>query len=226
MLYTLNLNPAIDMNIVSADLTPNVTTHTKDMVLTANGKGINVAFVLNKFGKNVGIIGFFGGFTGRYIVEECKRKGIVTSSIEIQDQTRINVFLSVENREYKMVNEGPLISEQEKDSMLEMLNSLPDMEILTVNGSAARNINLSFYQQMIEIMQKKGTKIVLDISSAYLKELLKYKPLLIKPNDEELEKIFGITITDIESAKQAMLFLYNQGAQNVLITLGEKGAFF
>ena len=75
MLYTLNLNPAIDMNIVSADLTPNVTTHTQDMVLTANGKGINVAFVLNKFGKNVGIIGFFGGFTGRYIVEECKRKG-------------------------------------------------------------------------------------------------------------------------------------------------------
>ena len=226
MLYTLNLNPAIDMNIVSADLTPNVTTHTQDMVLTANGKGINVAFVLNKFGKNVGIIGFFGGFTGRYIVEECKRKGIVTSSIEIQDQTRINVFLSVENREYKMVNEGPLISEQEKDSMLEMLNSLPDMEILTVNGSAARNINLSFYQQMIEIMQKKGTEIVLDISSVYLKELLKYKPLLIKPNDEELEKIFGITITDIESAKQAMFFLYNQGAQNVLITLGEKGAFF
>jgi 1-phosphofructokinase/6-phosphofructokinase 2 len=226
MIYTLNLNPAIDMNIVSADLIPNVTMRTRDMVLTPNGKGINVAFVLNKLGKNVGIIGFFGGFTGQYIVEECKRKGIITYSIEIQNQTRINVFLSIGNMEYKMVNEGPLISEEEKVGMIETLKSLTDINVLTINGSAARNIDFSFYQQIIELMQKRGIEIVLDISSIYLKELLKYKPLLIKPNDEELKNIFGITLFDEESAKSAMRLLHEQGAKNVLLTLGEKGAFF
>lgn len=226
MIYTLTLNPSIDMNITTNKLYKNASTHTKDMVLTANGKGINVAFVLQHFGSVVGAIGFFCGFTGRYIVDCCERKGVKVVPIWMEGENRINVFLTENEVEYKLVNEGPCIESNVAKQMLQALENLSDMEVLTINGSAARNLPVDFYEKIIQIVSKKNALLVLDISSLKLKDLLAYKPLLIKPNDEELEKIFGLKITDVNSIKDAMIFLNANGAQNILLTLGSKGSYF
>ena len=226
MIYTLTLNPAIDMNIVSDNLLPNVTTRTRETVLTANGKGINVSRVLKHFGRETAVLGFFGGFTGEYIVNECDRWGLNPKPIMIDGETRINVFLGCGEGEYKMVNEGPSVSEADMQEMLALLENVDDMEVLTINGSAAKNISVGFYDSIIEIAQKNGTEVVLDISVPYLKELLRYRPLLVKPNDEEIEKIFKMKVFDDESAKAAMRVLWKMGAQNILLTLGKKGSYF
>ena len=76
MIYTLTTNPAIDMNIFSNGIESGVVNRTFSPVYTANGKGINVSFVLKHFGIDSTILGFFGGFTGRYIVEESEKKGV------------------------------------------------------------------------------------------------------------------------------------------------------
>lgn len=56
--------------------------------------------------------------------------------------------------------------------------------------------------------------------------MLGYKPLLIKPNDEEISDIFGIEITCADSAKKVLKMLYGLGAQNILLTMGAKGSYF
>ena len=48
---------------------------------------------------------------------------------------------------------------------------------------------------------------------------------LITPNEIEAETITGVTITDIPSAERAAALIQERGVKNVIITLGETGAF-
>ena len=76
MIYTLTANPAIDYNISCDGLSANTVTRTRDAVYSPNGKGLNVSFALNHFGVDTAILGFFAGFSGRFIVEGARAKGV------------------------------------------------------------------------------------------------------------------------------------------------------
>jgi len=47
---------------------------------------------------------------------------------------------------------------------------------------------------------------------------------VITPNENEAEKLTGITVTDIRSAEHAAKSLHNRGIETVIITLGAEGA--
>ena len=55
---------------------------------------------------------------------------------------------------------------------------------------------------------------------------IKYKPLLIKPNNEEIKEIFDIKLKDEKDVLTTLKYLKKEGAQNILLTLGEKGMYF
>lgn len=74
MIYTLTLNSAIDMNIFSDPLQPNIVNRTHHTEFCPNGKGVNVALVLDHFQIPAHIVGIFGGFTGHYIVESLRTR--------------------------------------------------------------------------------------------------------------------------------------------------------
>lgn len=226
MIYTLTLNPAVDMSVTAPTLLPNVTTRTENMLLSPNGKGVNVAFVLRRLGQPAGVLGFFGGFTGRYIVESCEAAGIVTCPTEVAGDTRVNVLLTADSAEYKMVNAGPTVTPDDEARLLATIAALPDLDVLTVNGSTARGCSPDFYDRLIATAKGKGAEVVLDISTPELRGLLSHKPLLIKPNDEELKSIFGLEIDDEASVQAALSTLFEMGAQNVLLTLGSRGSYF
>jgi ribokinase len=48
---------------------------------------------------------------------------------------------------------------------------------------------------------------------------------LITPNETEAESLSGIKISDMESVEQAASVLKAKGVKNVIITLGETGAY-
>ena len=226
MFYTLTANPAIDMNIFSKGLVRKEVNRTTGAVYTPNGKGVNVSLVLHHFGIPSTVLGFFGGFSGEYIVTECEKMGLFTKPVMIDEITRINVFLNDGEGEFKMVNEGPVITSEQESEFLNLLESLEDLEYLCISGSLPRGISADFYDNVFKCCAKKGTKVVLDISSPKFKDLLSYRPLLIKPNDEEIRDIFGITLKNEEDIKNAIKMLHDLGAQNVLLTLGDKGSYF
>lgn len=226
MIYTLTTNPAVDLNIRANGIKPGVVNRTFSPIYTANGKGINVSFVLKHFGVDSRILGFFGGFTGRYIVEESEKKGVHVIPIWVDDITRVNIFLNDGEKEFKFVNEGALITEQQERKMLDLLRDTEDMTYLSVSGSLSKGMTEEFYEKMMGICRSKKVKVILDISSPKLKELLQYGPYLIKPNDEEIKSVFGIIMRDESDIVEVMHMLYEKGAQNILLTLGERGAYF
>ncbi|MCC3869678.1 1-phosphofructokinase family hexose kinase [Terrisporobacter mayombei] len=226
MIYTLTTNPAIDMNICTNSIERKIVNRTHDAVYSANGKGLNVSFVLKYFGVDSKVLGFFGGFSGKYIIEETRKKNIEIFPVEVEDTTRINIFLNDAEGEFKFVNSGSFVEKAQQEEMLQMMESFDDLEYLSISGSLPPGIDSSYYEEILEICEKKNIKVILDISSPKLKCLLKYKPFLIKPNDEEIAGIFGIIVRDEEDIKDVLKYLHEQGAQNIFLTLGEKGSYF
>lgn len=226
MIYTLTTNPAIDMNICTNSIERKIVNRTHDAVYSPNGKGLNVSFVLKHFGVDSKVLGFFGGFSGEYIVEETKKRKIEIFPVKVEDTTRINIFLNDGEGEFKFVNSGSFVERKKQEEMLQMIETFEDLEYLSISGSLPPGIDSSYYEEILKICDKKKIKVILDISSPKLKCLLKYKPFLIKPNDEEISDIFGIIVRDEEDIKDVLKYLYEQGAENIFLTLGEKGSYF
>ena len=65
---------------------------------------------------------------------------------------------------------------------------------------------------------------MVDATGELLLKALKYNPFLIKPNRQELEEIMGESLETEEKLITAANFLRQNGARNVLISLGSEGA--
>lgn len=226
MIYTLTMNPAIDMNLTGQDVKPNCVNRTGKIIYSPNGKGVNVSLVLQHFGIQSQVLGFFGGFTGHYIIDELTKRKVNSQPIWVKDTTRINIFVNDGAQEYKFVNAGSYVPKEKQEELLLLLSKLTDFSHLIISGSLPQGIAESFYDRVLEICAARGINVILDISSSRLKQLLTYRPLLIKPNDDEVRKIFGFSLETESDIRNAMNNLQEMGAQNILLTMGEKGSWF
>ncbi len=226
MIYTLTLNTAIDMNIRCQGLNPNSVNRTSHTEYSPNGKAVNVSIVLKKFNRPTCALGFFGGFSGKYIVDELIKMQIEIKPCFIDDITRINVFINDGQNEYKLVGKGPFVPDKKKAEMLNIIDSLNHNSYLVISGSLPNNIEPEYYQSVLDICQTKNIQVILDISHPKLAQLLTYKPLLIKPNNDELKDIFGLETQTTEQVIASLSTVHSLGAQNILLTMGEKGLYF
>ncbi len=72
----------------------------------------------------------------------------------------------------------------------------------------------------------QGVKVILNPAPACkLPDRLLQNTWLITPNETEAETITGMEITDISSAYRAAVLIQEKGVKNVIITLGEMGAY-
>lgn len=73
--------------------------------------------------------------------------------------------------------------------------------------------------------KKSGVRVVLNPAPAYaLPDELISLPDFILPNETELSLLTNQPVTDVASAESAAKMLLERGAQNVIVTLGSKGA--
>lgn len=226
MIYTCTLNPAIDLFVELENFQPYVVNRSITEDYQANGKAINISFILKKMGIGNTAMGFLGGFTGQFIEEVLQKKGIHTDFVRIEGTTRINTFVRSRDKEYKIVNRGPNITRIEEILMIEKINQLTAGDILFVSGSLPRGLSDDILIEISRIAREKQLRLILDVSSTKLLDCLAYRPYLIKPNEEELSAMFGKRLLTREEVIEAAHQLMERGVQNILVSLGEKGALF
>ena len=169
MIYTLTANPAIDYNVSCDGLAPNTVTRTRNAVYTPNGKGLNVSFTLDHFGIPTAILGFFAGFSGRFIVEGARERGVEVHPVWTEGITRVNVFLNAgDDTEYNMVNAGAAIDAADEQAMFDLIDGLEELDCLVISGSLPPNASEGFLRGVIERVRARGAEFVLDISSPQL----------------------------------------------------------
>ncbi|MEG6535215.1 1-phosphofructokinase [Caldifermentibacillus hisashii] len=226
MIYTCTLNPAVDLFVELDTLTPDVVNRTNAEDYIPNGKTINISFILNRMGVDNKALGYIGGFTGNFIKTELENQGIQTDFIEVDGITRINTFIRANEQEYKIVNRGPVIPENKVNELLEKIGDILSGSVLFVSGSLPRGVKDDIFVEIAKICHQNKVKLVLDISSKRLLDCLSYQPFIIKPNEEELAFIFDKKQLTKEEIMELGQNLVEQGAQQVLISLGEKGSLY
>ena len=86
-------------------------------------------------------------------------------------------------------------------------------------------IPMETVRYVADLAWEKGKKVILNPAPAHpLSVELLRRLYLITPNETEAEMISGVKITDESSACEAARVLSGMGVQNVIITLGSKGA--
>ncbi|WP_338232996.1 1-phosphofructokinase [Companilactobacillus muriivasis] len=229
MIYTCTLNPAIDLFIETDHLKPEVVNRTNSYDIQPNGKGVNVSFILKHLGVNNTAWGVGGGFTSDFIEESLRNKGIETDFTHIDGISRINVFTRVldTDTEYKEVNNGPEVSADKVTEFLQKVATLTKDDKLVVSGSFSKGIQPEIIVDIAKMAEKQGFDLVIDTSYPEVVSAIEHHPYLIKPNDEELLSWFDQPDTDdINVLVKYSKELLKKGAQNILLSLGAKGALF
>lgn len=226
MFYTLTANPAVDMTVASGPLVANENIRSRSADYTPNGKGLDVSYAFKKFGIDSVALGFFGGFTGKFIVEETMNMGCLCRPVWIDGLTRINTYINDGENEYGVLNPGAPLTPQKEQELYEILDTAGNLDCLIVSGSTPPRTSSDFLDKVFDHAEARGADVVLDLSSSKLKELAGRKPLLIKPNHHEMREIFGVQIDTHDDARRAMALAHEAGIQNVLLTMGSRGSAY
>lgn len=224
MIYTVTFNPALDYVVKVDHFTTGNVNRTVQEEIFYGGKGINVSAVLKELGLPSTALGFVAGFTGDEIEKGVKTLGFQSDFIRVKNGiSRINVKLKSEE-ETEINGMGPVIESEDVERLFEKLDKLETDDILVLSGSIPKSIDDRIYETIMERIDGKGIRIVVDATKDLLLNVLKYHPFLIKPNNHELGEMFGVKLESVEDIVFYAKKLREQGAVNVLISMAGDGA--
>lgn len=192
------------------------------------GKGGNQAVAAARVSKmnSVNFLGSVGNDSyGTELTDYLVNENIVTSNINIDknNHSGIAIIFTDKNGE-NYVNAVYGANEIRNNKIINSFNkNIKNTKILITQNEMDEKITLS----CMEIAIKNNIPIILD--PAPFKQSLKneyYKMAdIITPNEIEAEYMTGIEIKNIDDAKKAGNKLFDQKIKNIIITLGENGAF-
>ncbi|TDX45304.1 1-phosphofructokinase [Orenia marismortui] len=227
MIITLTLNPAVDKTVKISKFTLGALNRIKAVRKDAGGKGINVSKVISELGGETKAFGFIGGSSGGFIKESLSKLNIYHNFTLVKDDTRTNLkIIDINNKQETEVNEpGPQITNIELCKLEKgLLDSIDQNDLIIMGGSLPQGLPQNTYASLIEEVQSKGAKVILDTSNKPLIEGLKAKPYLVKPNLDELETLFNKRLDSIDKIVESGKKLYQQGIKIVVISLGGEGS--
>ena len=224
MIYTVTLNPSIDYVVHLDSFIDGITNRTTGEEYYFGGKGINVSNVLAELDLDSTALGFVAGFTGEAIENGIRNERVTTEFIHLREGiSRINVKIKAAE-ETEINGQGPRIDDEALAALMTRIDQITDGDTIIISGSVPNTMPDDIYERMLERLQGKDVRIVVDATKKLLVNALKYRPFLIKPNRQEISEIYGVEVKSEVDTEHYARELQKLGAQNVLVSLGGEGA--
>jgi 1-phosphofructokinase family hexose kinase len=119
----------------------------------------------------------------------------------------------------ELVENGRPLNAAELDEFLRVYSEEVDRaDVAIITGSLPAETPSSYYR---ELVKRTPCPVVLDFRGEGLLKTLELKPLLVKPNREELTQTVGCALKSDEELLAAMRSLNQRGAQWVVVTQGD-----
>lgn len=224
---TVTLNASIDRTGIIHNFQTGKINRLDQPKESPGGKGLNVTRVLKTFNENVTATGFIGGKYGEKLKSLMDEEGFNHEFQKINGETRFCLaIIDPEHNKITELNEnGPQISDEELNSFYDKYRKIsPDAEFSIISGSVPKSLPYEVYFELIELSGKRNLKTALDASGKPLKEGIKAKPFIIKPNKNETEELVGFELNTEEDVIKATRYL-SEYCNISCITLEDKGAF-
>ncbi len=224
MIYTITFNPSLDYIMRVKEFEEGETNRSYQEEMYPGGKGFNVSTILSRLSLPTTALGFIAGFTGKEIESQLKQRGFQCDLCQLdQGISRINVKMKSQ-KETEINGSGPAIPQDKLAELYQKLDQLKPGDSLVLAGSIPSSLPNTIYEDIMKKLEGQDIRIVVDATNDLLKKVLPYHPFLIKPNHRELEELFDTQIDSEESLVYYAKQLQQQGAMNVLVSLGKDGA--
>ncbi|NLD46056.1 MAG: 1-phosphofructokinase family hexose kinase, partial [Clostridiaceae bacterium] len=200
MITTIVLNPAVDKIYFVDNFEAGGLYRIDDTLISAGGKGINVARVARILGESVAALGFKAGQTGTWLENQLLMLGVETDLIEVEGESRTNnnIIDRTRNTETEVLEVGPSIFPENLDRFIEIYErKLKTSDLVILSGGLPQRVSCDIYRTMIEIARPYGVKTILDASGEVLRLGMEARPYMIKPNLRELCTLVNRELKDI-----------------------------
>ena len=220
--YTLTLNPAFDLHASSDNFRVGSENLIKINTKDAGGKGINISRALSAFGCFNTAINILGNENAEEFSAMLKREKL--NCINIVKNGRIRENLTIHSdKETRISYPGFELDGSIFNEITPLFDSVSD-SIITFTGSVPNGVDKSSVITFLKGLKNLGARLVIDSKSLTLEDIAEINPWLIKPNEEEIEHYTGEKTDSIDKARIKAGELQKTVAENVIISLGGKGA--
>ena len=227
MITTVTLNVAIDKAYRVETVNKGEVNRVQTCSNTAGGKGLNVAKVVNICQEDVVATGFVGGHAGAYVEDMLKEQKVPSDFVHTKNETRscINI-LAEDGTSTEFLEPGAEISQEEMEQFFDKFQELIEKsQVITISGSVPKGVPKDAYAKMVAMVKEQGKKVILDTSGELLKEGIEALPTMIKPNQDEIEALLGISVHNREELIESAKKIQEKGIEIVVVSLGGDGAF-
>lgn len=197
----------------------------KEICYVPGGKGANQAYAMGKLGADVAMIGCVGkDENGQILIENLKSVCVDTAAIQVIEKEPTGIaFITVEKTGQNsiIVLSGANFSLTEQ-WIMQQQKYIEDCDVVI----AQLEIPLQSVCRAVELAKQKGKMVILDPAPALgkLPKVLLQNVTLLKPNETELQALTGMPTNTEQEIVLAANTLLKQGVEQIVVTLGEKGA--
>lgn len=225
-IITLSLNPAFDIHCDIPDFAPYHENLARITSNDAGGKGINISRALWENGvENLAFV-ILGDENGASFEQALVRDRIKFRKLTVKGRIRENITCHTPGMpETRISFEGFRVSDEHLEQVYQLLaDELDGDTIVTFSGRAPSGVEVERVKELLRGFVRLGAKLVIDSRSFSLADLREMRPWLIKPNQEEISGYLEREITGLEQCVAAAEQLHRDGIENVMISMGGRGA--
>ena len=226
MIFTVTLNPTLDKTLSVPKLQPGMVHRAQILREDLGGKGINVSRALQALGLTSSLTGFMAGGTGQIMTKGLRAAGFDVHFVEVEGETRRNITLLDEaSGQYTKINEpGPTLSPNHVTALQDQIDQMAHPgDLWACCGSLPPGAPSDLYATLIQKVQERGGRALLDSSGSAFREGIAAHPFAIKPNSEEASELLDSTLHTDEEHCTAVRRLQAAGVTLVAITRGAQG---
>ena len=227
-------NLALERNQRLARLDPGAVQRTRDSLVYASGKGINVARTVVILGGSAVVVTFVPGPLGAIAVEMARAEGIDIDEVVMGGDVRSTALLLEDDGRTTVINDrGPSITPADWGRFRRTVaRRLGGAAMLVCSGSLPADAPATAYAQLVTEARAAGVRSIVDATGDVLSEALAERPDLVMPNlfeaqaalhglDREPAATDGAGIAD--QATTAAADLVGLGAGSAIVTAGAHG---
>ena len=186
----------------------------------ASGKVLNVGIALNQLRAESRVLSMVGRSDRDAMDREFTAMGMSVRWIETIAPTR--TCTSILDRQSGTITElvenaGTVSKEELVQFRAAFLEEAGAADFVVLTGSLPGGAAASFHRDLLE---KVHCPVLLDTRGEELLLALEHRPLVVKPNREELAATFGKSLVGEEDLHSAMADLNQRGAQWVVVSEG------
>ncbi len=222
MILAAGMTPAWQQILTFGELHVGEVNRALEAVWCSSGKVLNVGIALHHLGGPMGVLSTRGGRTGEMIAEEIRELGVPCRWIATEKPTRIctTVLDRSTGRTTELVENAGAVREEEVEEYLAAFEDVaPSARAAVLTGSLPAGAPSTLFRDLASCLR---SPVVLDIRGPDLLATLPLRPLLVKPNREELGRTYGLELRSDEDLRAAMEETRRLGAEWVVVSHGKK----